>query len=132
VLAEPHQDAGEEVGDGGVGADAGPLLWIDGEHRLDAVGHQRLVELAPGGGSTCWRPIDVLAADAATGSVRELFSEVGDTFLRIHNDLVPGRRLGLWIVPDGAGMGTQILWLSERDGWKHLYLYDLRGRLPRP
>jgi dipeptidyl aminopeptidase/acylaminoacyl peptidase len=78
-----------------------------------------------------WRRIDVLSADAATGAVRELFSETGDTFLRIHNDVVQGRKLGLWITPGGTPDGTQILWLSERDGWKHLYAYDLRGRLLR-
>jgi dipeptidyl aminopeptidase/acylaminoacyl peptidase len=74
-----------------------------------------------------WRRVDVLAADAATGAVRELFSEVGDTFLRMHNAVIPGRRLGLWLTPDG----TRILWLSERDGWQHLYAYDLRGGPPR-
>jgi dipeptidyl-peptidase 4 len=74
-----------------------------------------------------WRRADVLAADATTGTVRELFSETGQTFLRIHNDVVPGRRLGVWPTPDG----TRILWLSERDGWKHLYVYDLNGRLLR-
>lgn len=70
------------------------------------------------------RRVDVLAADPATGAVRELFSEVGDTFVRIHHDVYFGRKLGLWLTPDGE----QILWLSERDGFTHLYAYDLRGR----
>jgi len=71
------------------------------------------------------RTVDVLAADAETGAVRELFSESGDTFVRIHHDVYFGRKLGLWLTPDGQ----QILWLSERDGWQHLYAYDLQGNL---
>lgn len=73
------------------------------------------------------RRVDVLAADTATGAVRELFSETGDTFVRIHHDVYFGRKIGLWLTPDGE----QILWLSERDGWQHLYAYDLHGRLLR-
>lgn len=73
------------------------------------------------------RRADVLAADPVTGAVRELFSESGETFVRIHHDFYFGRKTGLWLTPDGQ----QILWLSERDGWKHLYAYDLQGRLLR-
>ena len=70
------------------------------------------------------RRVDVLAADVETGAVRELFSETGDTFLRIHHDVYFGRKIGLWLTPDGQ----QILWLSERDGWQHIYAYDLQGK----
>src|SRR5699024_4573158 len=42
----------------------------------------------------------------------------------IHHDVYYGRKLGLWLTPDGQ----QILWLSERDGWQHLYAYDLQGK----
>ncbi|WP_205571240.1 alpha/beta fold hydrolase [Streptomyces sp. YIM 130001] len=73
------------------------------------------------------RRADVLAADATTGAVRELFSETGDTFVRIHHDFYFGRKVGLLLTPDGE----QILWLSERDGFKHLYAYDLQGTLLR-
>lgn len=71
------------------------------------------------------RRVDVLAADAETGAVRELFSEVGDSFVRIHHDVYYGRKMGLWLTPDGQ----QVLWLSQRDGWQHLYSYDLQGNL---
>ena len=70
------------------------------------------------------RRVDILAADTVTGEVRELFSETGDTFVRIHHDVYYGRKLGLWLTPDGQ----RILWLSERDGWQHLYSYDLQGK----
>lgn len=69
------------------------------------------------------RRVDVLLADARTGSTRPIFSEEGQSFLRMHHDVYFGRKLGLFLTPDG----TQLLWLSERSGWKHLYLYDLDG-----
>jgi dipeptidyl-peptidase 4 len=73
------------------------------------------------------RRVDVFAADAATGRTRLLFSESGDTFVRIHHDIYFGRKLGLTLTPGGEG----ILWESERSGWNHLYLYDLDGALIR-
>lgn len=71
------------------------------------------------------RRVDVLAADPRTGATRSLFSEVGETFVRIHHDVYFGRKLGLTITPDGS----EILWESERSGFKHLYRYDLEGKL---
>jgi hypothetical protein len=73
------------------------------------------------------RRVDVLAADAATGRTRRLFGEQGETFVRIHHDIYYGRKLGLTLTPAGDGL----LWLSERSGWKHLYLYDLEGNFVR-
>ncbi|HKY91550.1 MAG TPA: DPP IV N-terminal domain-containing protein [Nevskiaceae bacterium] len=71
------------------------------------------------------RTVDVLAADAATGAVRKLFTEQGDTFQRIHHDVYYNRKLGLTVTPDGQ----HVLWQSTRDGWNHLYQYDLQGNL---
>ena len=53
-------------------------------------------------------------ADATTGEVRNLFEEVEDTFFESG---------GNWRVLSAA---NQILWRSQRDGWAHLYLYDMR------
>ncbi|MES2489723.1 MAG: DPP IV N-terminal domain-containing protein [Pseudomonadota bacterium] len=71
------------------------------------------------------RRIEVFAANAVTGAVRSLFVEERETFVRIHHDVYLGRKAGLTLTPDGK----HFLWLSERDGWKHLYLYDLQGKL---
>ncbi|MFD4640035.1 DPP IV N-terminal domain-containing protein [Lentzea sp. NPDC058436] len=71
------------------------------------------------------RHVTVFAADATTGAVRELFSETGETFVRIHHDIYFNRKLGCGLTPDGG----HVLWLSERDGWAHLYQYDLQGEL---
>lgn len=73
------------------------------------------------------RRIDVLLADATTGATRPVFSEEGETFVRIHHDVYFGRKIGLFLTPDGTGL----LHLSERSGWNHLYLYDLDGNLVR-
>ncbi|WP_031467202.1 S9 family peptidase [Sciscionella sediminilitoris] len=66
------------------------------------------------------RRAEVLLADTKTGATRSLFSEESETFLRIHHDVYFGRKIGLFLTPDG----TRLLWLSERSGWKHLYRYD--------
>jgi dipeptidyl aminopeptidase/acylaminoacyl peptidase len=56
----------------------------------------------------------VLEADAATGNVRALIDERAKTFFaysgkKYRHDVADGR---------------EIIWMSERDGWNHLYLYD--------
>lgn len=66
---------------------------------------------------------EVIAADPSTGSTQVLFSEKGDSFIRIQHELFFGRS-GCTVLPDSAGF----LWESERDGWKHLYHYDLPGK----
>ena len=71
------------------------------------------------------RRVELFLADPFTGKVDPLFSEEGKTFIRVHHDVYYHRKLGLTIAPDGG----HLLWLSERDGFKHLYQYDLDGRL---
>ncbi|MBB4688728.1 S9 family peptidase [Amycolatopsis jiangsuensis] len=73
------------------------------------------------------RRAEVLLADAVTGATRSLFTEESETFVRIHHDVYFGKKIGLFLTPDG----TRLLWLSERSGWKQLYLYDLDGTLIR-
>ena len=66
--------------------------------------------------------LKLFAVDAATGKSRLLIEEHGDTEL----ETVPGR--------DGVPAvqvirnGRSAIWFSERDGWGHLYLYDLDSR----
>jgi YD repeat-containing protein len=71
------------------------------------------------------RRVEVFAANPVTGAVRLLFVEEGSTFVRIHHDIYYGRKTGLSLTPDGR----HLLWTSERDGWKHIYQYDLKGNL---
>jgi dipeptidyl-peptidase-4 len=63
--------------------------------------------------------LDLAAADPASGKSRVLM-----------RDSTP-----IWIEPtDGPHWidgGARFVWESERDGWKHLYLYDKDGKLER-
>ncbi|MFQ5536576.1 MAG: S9 family peptidase [Gemmatimonadota bacterium] len=63
--------------------------------------------------------IDVLMADAGTGATRVLFTEAGDTWVDVDEDM-------RW-VNDGA----QFLWTSERNGYEQLFLYNRDGSVER-
>lgn len=60
------------------------------------------------------RRIELLAADPSTGSTRVVLTE-------------KGRGRFVSFVEDGK----RLIWMSERDGWNHLYLYELDGALVR-
>ena len=68
------------------------------------------------------RKLDLMAANPSTGSTRIILTESRTTY-------------ALWMqwerlftpLEDGAGF----IWRSERDGWNHLYVYDLDGNLIR-
>ncbi|MFW6085243.1 MAG: DPP IV N-terminal domain-containing protein [Gemmatimonadota bacterium] len=56
----------------------------------------------------------VIEVDAETGEARALISEEPETFFSYS-----GKRFR-----HDVGDGGEIIWMSERDGWNHLYLYD--------
>ncbi len=57
----------------------------------------------------------LLAMDASTGQPRTVVEEKASTFVNY-------TRLWRQFINDGK----QLLWLSERDNWNHLYLYDVK------
>jgi dipeptidyl aminopeptidase/acylaminoacyl peptidase len=60
-------------------------------------------------------------ADPETGAVREIFEEKVATYFE------SGMGTANWRFLPGS---NEVIWLSERDDWAHLYLYDLQtGRL---
>jgi dipeptidyl-peptidase-4 len=59
----------------------------------------------------------VIAVDGATGSTRTVVDEVCKTFFEYSEKLL---RHDL----DESG---ELIWMSERDGWNHLYLYDTKS-----
>jgi dipeptidyl-peptidase-4 len=63
--------------------------------------------------------LDLVAVDAATLAERTLLTETSNTWASLHDDL---RFLS---------NGT-FIWASERSGRKHLYLYDMQGKLLHP
>jgi dipeptidyl-peptidase-4 len=64
--------------------------------------------------------LDLVAVDAATLAQRPLLTETSKTWVSIHDDL---RFLG---------HQKAFIWASERSGRKHLYLYDMSGKLIHP
>jgi len=64
--------------------------------------------------------LDLVAVDAATLAQRPLLTETSTTWVSIHDDLRFLSRQQAFI------------WASERSGRKHLYLFDLSGKLLHP
>jgi dipeptidyl-peptidase-4 len=56
----------------------------------------------------------LLAVDARTGAVRTLVDETSKTFIHYSGKTYLG-----WLEETG-----ELIWMSERNGWCHLYLYD--------
>lgn len=71
--------------------------------------------------------VDIQAVNATTGAVRHVMSEQSRTFLTNHHRALWSTDTGFTLLPDGSGF----LWSSERSGWKHLYRYDIDGKLIR-
>jgi dipeptidyl aminopeptidase/acylaminoacyl peptidase len=64
----------------------------------------------------------VIEVDATTGAARALVDETSPTFIYYNRqaDSMSSGRTFRWDSPDGR----EIVWMSQRDGWAHLYLYD--------
>ena len=58
------------------------------------------------------------------GSARMILEETGKTYVELNID--SNNHRANWQVLNG---GEDILWVSERDGWAHLYRFDGTGRL---
>jgi dipeptidyl-peptidase 4 len=102
--------------------------------RLPALAEHYLQFLAwhPGGNealliaySRDFRVVTIFAAHRETGVVRELLRESSRTFVKIWHSAIFSGEHGFHLLPDGSGF----LWLSTRDGWNHLYHYDMTGNL---
>ena len=70
----------------------------------------------------------VIEVNAATAQPRTLIDETSKTFIYYNRqaDSMSSGRTYRWDSPDGR----EIIWMSQRDGWAHLYLYDrVTGRV---
>jgi dipeptidyl aminopeptidase/acylaminoacyl peptidase len=65
----------------------------------------------------------VIEADAATGRTRAVITEESPTFISYRPLVANARDTGRRFRHDLQD-GAEIIWMSERDGWAHLYLYD--------
>jgi len=63
--------------------------------------------------------IKIYSADPETGNKKEIYDERQDAWVEFFEDL--------YFLKDGSGF----LLRSNRDGWDHLYYYDLNGKLKR-
>ena len=89
-----------------------PLVWRADGHALTFEYNQR--------GHQLYRVIEV---DAVSGRPRSIISEEPKTFFyynRANGTLTGSGKRYRHDVADGK----EIVWMSERDGWNHLYLYD--------
>jgi dipeptidyl aminopeptidase/acylaminoacyl peptidase len=64
----------------------------------------------------------VVEVNAATGATRAVITEQSPTFI-YYNPTNEGLSSGKHYRAD-VNDGREIIWMSERDGWNHLYLYD--------
>lgn len=68
------------------------------------------------------KKVDVLGVNPETAESRVILSEVSDTF--VHGiDASPLQKMKVF------RDFSKFLWISERDGWAHIYLYDMKGNL---
>ncbi len=65
------------------------------------------------------KSLDLIFADAKNGKQKTILTETSETWINLHDDLK--------FLKDGK----RFIWASERDGFNHLYLYDLEGKLIR-
>lgn len=74
----------------------------------------------------------VIEIDAAAGKTRVVISEEAKTFFNYrtaNGGLTDSGKKFRYDVADGK----EIVWMSERDGWNHLYLYDgVTGKVKNP
>jgi dipeptidyl-peptidase-4 len=64
--------------------------------------------------------LDLLQVDVASGAASILLTETSASWVDLHDELT--------FVSKPAGF----IWASDRTGYRHLYLHDLKGRLLRP
>ena len=65
------------------------------------------------------RRLDLLFADIDTGTSRVVLTETSNSWIELHDELSFLTR------------SREFIWASNRDGYRHLYLYDYEGRLLR-
>ncbi len=73
-----------------------------------------------------YRTLHLVAADPATGETRVVLEETQPTFIKGIGTTPSWRALARPLTD-----GERFLWISERDGWDHIYLYGMDGRLIR-
>jgi dipeptidyl-peptidase 4 len=110
---------------GVVSASGGPVRWleIEGDPRNHYIGR---MDWAASSGEVILQRLnrlqnrnEVMLGDARTGKVRTILLEQDSTWVELVDDLV-------WL--DG---GKSFTWVSDRDGWNHVYVVSRDGKKAR-
>ncbi len=59
--------------------------------------------------------LDLMLANAQDGSTKIMYTESNDTYIKIHDNLT------------FLDNGEQFIWTSEKSGYNHIYLYNMKG-----
>jgi dipeptidyl-peptidase-4 len=99
----------------------GSVAWLDLGHDPDI--YLARVDWLPDGKTLAiqresrdQRRLDLLFADIATGKTRVVLTETSDTWVELNDELRFLKKT------------PEFVWASERDGYRHLYLYGTDGR----
>jgi len=115
---------------GVVSSAGGETRWMNvpGDPREHYIARMEWLSQPKGGGSKelviqhlnrFQDTLHVMVADPQTGAVRTLFTEQDSTWVEQFDDL------------KFVNGGKDILWMSERSGWNHLFLIPRGGGTPR-
>ena len=106
---------------GVIGVDGGQTCWLEvpGDPRNHYIAR---MDWAAGSKEILLQQLNrlqntnrVMLADARTGKVKTVLTERDDTWVNVHDELK-------WLAD-----GNQFTWISERDGWRHVYLVSRSG-----
>jgi dipeptidyl-peptidase-4 len=126
-LLEPERypkagDPNAEVRLGIVGAEGGETRWMDlGEPRNNLLARVTWLpssrEIAVEKLPRVQNKLDLLIANTEIGAARVALHEEDPTWINVEGE------------PRFLGNGERFLWTSERDGFRHIYLYGVDGRM---
>ncbi|MBY0574741.1 MAG: S9 family peptidase, partial [Undibacterium sp.] len=71
--------------------------------------------------------LELFGANPSTGKCRLILTEEQKTFVGGLDFIMEKWAKQVTMLKDGK----HFIWMSERDGWQHLYLYDMQGKLIR-
>ena len=114
-------DANPRVRAGIVGVEDAKTTWVDlGSYPYEYLARIKwLPDSQRIAVQTLDRPqtaLDLFIADASTGEADHVMRETNDSWVNVHDDL--------YFLKNG-----NFLWMSERDGYAHLYQFDANGDL---
>jgi dipeptidyl-peptidase-4 len=115
-------EANPRVRAGVLDLDSGKTTWIDlGVYPYEYLARVKWLpdgkRLAVGTLDRQQTTLDLFLVDAATGKANHVLRETDEGWINLHDDL--------YFLEDE----DRFVWASERDGYAHLYLYDLDGKL---